>query len=309
MPAFSFSRPSCIVTIPISANATSPIQARPWIRRSSSGCVVTTVAGLRDGAARRAGARALYASEDGARDAARARGRGRPAAGADRGSRRARRRPRGAAGVIARLRARRACARRVARRTSGTGRRAPARARREDRSVCARACGRRAGARTRSAGCWRSPPPWARSRGASAARPRASRPQTQTGRSGGQMQPRARSARKRLTRRSSSEWNEIAASTPPSRSSSQASGSAVVELGELVVDGDPQRLEGALGRMAAGEARGRRDRGDDRLDELLASSRSARARGGGRSRGRSRPRSAPRRSRAARAPAGARPSR
>jgi hypothetical protein len=40
------------------------------------------------------------------------------------------------------------------------------------------------------------------------------------------MQPRARSARKRFTRRSSSEWNEMAASRPPGRSSSQASGSA-----------------------------------------------------------------------------------
>ena len=81
-----------------------------------------------------------------------------------------------------------------------------------------------------------------------------SRPHAQTGRSGGQMQPRARSARKRLTRRSSSEWKEIAASTPPSRSSSQASGSALVELPELVVDGDAQRLEGALGGMPAAEA-------------------------------------------------------
>ena len=33
-----------------------------------------------------------------------------------------------------------------------------------------------------------------------------------------------------------------------------------VELSELVVDGDPQRLEGALGGMPAGEARGRGDR-------------------------------------------------
>ena len=52
------------------------------------------------------------------------------------------------------------------------------------------------------------------------------RPHAQTGRSGGQMQPWARSARKRLTRRSSSEWNEIAASRPPGRSACQASGSA-----------------------------------------------------------------------------------
>ena len=41
------------------------------------------------------------------------------------------------------------------------------------------------------------------------------RPQTQTGKSGGQMHPCARSARKRFTRRSSSEWKEIAASRPP----------------------------------------------------------------------------------------------
>ena len=36
MPAFSFSSPSCIVTIPISANATNAIHARPRISRSSS---------------------------------------------------------------------------------------------------------------------------------------------------------------------------------------------------------------------------------------------------------------------------------
>ena len=52
------------------------------------------------------------------------------------------------------------------------------------------------------------------------------RPQPQTGRSGGQMQPWARSARKRLTRRSSSEWKAMAASRPCSASSSHASGSA-----------------------------------------------------------------------------------
>ena len=36
MPVFSFSSPNCIVTIPISANATIPIHARPWISRSSA---------------------------------------------------------------------------------------------------------------------------------------------------------------------------------------------------------------------------------------------------------------------------------
>src|SRR5207302_547279 len=50
--------------------------------------------------------------------------------------------------------------------------------------------------------------------------------QTQTGSAGGQTQPWARAARKRFTRRSSSEWNEIAASAPSTRSRDQASGSA-----------------------------------------------------------------------------------
>ena len=40
------------------------------------------------------------------------------------------------------------------------------------------------------------------------------------------MQPLARSARKRLTRRSSSEWNEIAARRPSGARTSQASGRA-----------------------------------------------------------------------------------
>src|SRR6202007_1948144 len=41
----------------------------------------------------------------------------------------------------------------------------------------------------------------------------------------------------------------------------------VLELTELVVDRDAQRLKGALGRVPAAEARRRRDRGVDRLDE------------------------------------------
>ena len=115
------------------------------------------------------------------------------------------------------------------------------------------------------------------------------------------MQPRARSTRKRLTRRSSSEWKEIAASTPPARSSAPGERQRAVELLELVVDGDAQRLEGALGGVPAGEARGRGDRGVDRRRRAPASCRSAARRGGARSRGRSRRRGAPRRSRAARA--------
>ena len=49
-----------------------------------------------------------------------------------------------------------------------------------------------------------------------------SRPQPQTGRSGGQMQPAAASRRKCLTMRSSSEWNEMTAMRPPGRSTSSA---------------------------------------------------------------------------------------
>ena len=43
----------------------------------------------------------------------------------------------------------------------------------------------------------------------------------------------------------------------------------LLELVELVVDGDAQRLEGALGRVATGEARGRGHRPLDHVHELL----------------------------------------
>src|SRR5439155_7920960 len=52
------------------------------------------------------------------------------------------------------------------------------------------------------------------------------RPQAQTGRSGGHTQPLARPARKRFTRRSSREWNEIPANRPPETRSAHASGRA-----------------------------------------------------------------------------------
>ena len=44
MPGVQLQQPSCIVTIPISANAITPIQIRPRIRRSSSRCVATASA-------------------------------------------------------------------------------------------------------------------------------------------------------------------------------------------------------------------------------------------------------------------------
>src|ERR671933_2816725 len=51
-------------------------------------------------------------------------------------------------------------------------------------------------------------------------------PQTQTGKSGGQTQPRSSRRRNRFTIRSSSEWKLITARRPPGRRSSSAAGSA-----------------------------------------------------------------------------------
>ena len=95
-----------------------------------------------------------------------------------------------------------------------------------------------------------------------------SRPQTQTGSSGGQTQPLARSARNCLTRRSSSEWKEIAARRPPIGSIAPGGRQRVLERVELAVDGDPDRLEGPLGRVAAAEAGRGRHPGFDRVDQL-----------------------------------------
>ena len=96
------------------------------------------------------------------------------------------------------------------------------------------------------------------------------RPQPHTGMSGGQMQPRARSARKRLTRRSSSEWKEIAASRPSVAQDGPGGGQRAVERLQLLVHRDANGLEDALGRVAASEApadRGRQ-RGLDGIDQL-----------------------------------------
>ena len=58
----------------------------------------------------------------------------------------------------------------------------------------------------------------------------ASRPQPQTGISGGQIQPRARSVPKRFTRRSSSEWKEMPATTPPSDYDAYSPGGSDITL-------------------------------------------------------------------------------
>ena len=81
------------------------------------------------------------------------------------------------------------------------------------------------------------------------------RPQTQTGRSGGQMQPRARSARKRFTRRSSSEWKRDGGQAARRAQEVPGQRQRCVERAELVVHGDADRLEDALGRVAAAELR------------------------------------------------------
>ena len=72
-----------------------------------------------------------------------------------------------------------------------------------------------------------------------------------------------------MTRRSSSEWKEIAANRPPGRSTLPHLRQRGVELEQLVVDRDPQRLEGAPRGVAAGELRRHGNRGLDHVDELL----------------------------------------
>ena len=96
-----------------------------------------------------------------------------------------------------------------------------------------------------------------------------SRPQPQMGRSGGQMQPRARSARNRFTRRSSSEWKEIAASLPSGARTSQASGSAASSCPSSSLTAIRSAWKVRLAGCAAGEPGRGRDRGLDDVDQLL----------------------------------------
>ena len=107
-----------------------------------------------------------------------------------------------------------------------------------------------------------------------------------------------RSARKRLTRRSSSEWNEIAASRPPTRSRSQASGSAASSWASSSLTAI--RIAWKV-RLAGWPPANRAGAG---IAAVIASTSSnvvaiSAPAGGGRSRRRSGRRSAPRRSRAA----------
>ena len=272
-------------TSPISSTPSSAIQPRPRTRRSTTG-------------------------------ESRSRARSRGAAVRDRRARAAAAgRRRGSAGAVAATRA---------------GADARGRRRAGGRASCARAraAARWAGGRPRPCGARRSAagsgrrrsPSSSRSlarRAAARVRPRVVRdllrrrrdgaareqlglglaPADADGSSGGQMQPRARSAKKRLTRRSSSEWKEIAAIRPPGRSSSQASGSA--RSSEPISSLTAIRIawKTRARRMPAGELGRRRHGALDRRDQLGGGlDRRALARGG-RSRARCGARSAPRRSR------------
>ena len=197
------------MTIPISANATSAIQARPRIRRSSRRWRVEP--GER-------GQQARAASPSTRRGGAPRRRAGGPSCGRA-GPETRRGAPRWAA-ASPRGRA-------AARRRGGPRRRLRRRAASSSSCSCGGsflAARRRAEAargllgdllgRGHDRAPRRAAPPRARGR-----------TRTRAGRAGRCSRARAR-PRKRLTRRSSSEWKEIPASTPPSRSSPQASGSA-----------------------------------------------------------------------------------
>ena len=130
-----------------------------------------------------------------------------------------RRRARAAARFAARLRAARSSA------SAAAG---AARRRRADgvATRLAKPSPPRAAAPTASAGCARPRPRDGRIARRGVARSAGCAPQTQTGKSGGHVQPCSCARRNRLTIRSSSEWNEITASRPPGRSISSAAGSA-----------------------------------------------------------------------------------
>ena len=217
MPAFSLSSVTCMATMPISAKATIPIQARPRISRSSSAWS-TTAGRAGEGAGAPAPARGRTHAAAVRRRAAARRGPG--AAGRSAGGARARRRP-------GRSRHQRGWP------AAAAG----------SRAVLRRACGPPAGGHWRRAGWPRPRRESGRSPGGGAARPRARGRSRRPAARGGQMQPRARATRKRLTRPSSSEWKEIAGEAAARREQLPGERQRLVELAELVVDGDPQRLE------------------------------------------------------------------
>ena len=209
IPELSFSSETCRKTMPISAQATSAIHARPRSRRSSQRGV-----GQRRGrsSSRRPGGRGGPA-----------RPAGRPAAdGAGPETRRGR-------------------ARRGAGAQAAGGRRAGVRRGRghgwSDLSSFRAARSRADFARGLTATSSGEAVTDLRVRSSASG----VRPQAHTGRSGGQMHPWARAARNRFTRRSSREWNEIPANRPFPSQKLPGGRQGAIELAELVVDRDPQR--------------------------------------------------------------------
>ncbi len=94
-----------------------------------------------------------------------------------------------------------------------------------------------------------------------------SRPQTQTGSSGGQTQPGAL-GEELLDRPILERVEGDRAEATAERKHVPGRRQRVLERVELAVDGDPDRLEGALGRVAAAEAGRGRHPGLDRVDQL-----------------------------------------
>ena len=80
---------------------------------------------------------------------------------------------------------------------------------------------------------------------------RGERPHTQTGASGGQMQPRRSCWMKRLTMRSSSEWYEMTARRPSARERVDRTCQRNRQRLELAVDRDSECLEDTRGGMDA----------------------------------------------------------
>ena len=179
-------------------------------------------------------------------------------------------RRRGAAGA-ARRAARRAGARRLAGGDAGGGRHAGS----------PRASVLRASGRTARGGWRRLRRAWAPRRGGVSSSASGTRPQAHTGRSGGQMQPRALAARKRFTRRSSSEWKEIPANRPSyAQQRPSAAGSAASSWPSSSLTAMRMAWKTRLAGCPAAKRAGRRHRGGHDLDELvgrLAAARGARA--------------------------------
>ncbi len=113
-----------------------------------------------------------------------------------------------------------------------------------------------------------------------------------------------RAARNCLTMRSSSEWKATTTRRPPGTSSCFSGGEGALELAELVVQVDAQRLKGASRGIdpAAGAAA---DHAGDQFRELVGRRDGARGDGARRSRGRCGAPPAPRRSDAGSSPASA----